>query len=142
MKATSIFASSAGQPLFPACGNGRNNTSKSPPINPGAPSHHSPARLFPAPTKIFFLSGTLRASWSRLPAKEFITHFAQESSLQVRLRKLSTAKIDNQHSANSLVPPRRYIAEDSGSIDWRALRFYLLASVRSLSVQRELIPQS
>ena len=74
--------------------------------------------------------------------KEFITHFAQESSLQLRLRKSSVAQIDKSHFANSLVPPPKCIGEDSGSIDWRALRFYLLASVRSSSVQRKLIPQS
>src|SRR5947208_14985869 len=142
MNRSSIVASSAGPPLFAHCGNGHNAPPKSPLIKPGALSHRLPSRLFRARKKIFFLSVTLPASWSRLLAKESITHFAQESSPQVRLRKSSAAKIDNSHFANSLVPPPKCIGEDSGSIDWRAPRLYLLASVRSLSVQRELIPQS
>src|SRR5207248_8737815 len=120
------------------CSSDLHNASlKSPPTNPGAPSHRSLVRLFPALTKIFFLSATLPASWSRLLAKESITRFAQESSLRVRLRKSSAARIDNWHSANSLVPLPKCIGVDCGSIDWRALRFYLLASVRCLSAQRD-----
>jgi len=69
--------------------------SKSPPISPGAPSLRSHVRPFPAHMKIFFLSATPPAWWSRLPAKEFIMHSARENSQQTPLQKSSEAKIDN-----------------------------------------------
>ena len=86
-KTSLIFASWECRRRFPDCGNGRKAISKSPPINPGAPSRRLSVRPFPAHMKIFFLSATPPASWSRLPAKEFIMHSARENSQQRRLRK-------------------------------------------------------
>src|SRR5438132_855315 len=92
---------------------------------------------FLARTSVCFSSATQPVSWSRLPAKEFITPFARENWPQRRSLKLIGAKTANQLCVNSLALAPKCIVEDSGSIGWRVPQFCRLVWGRFLFMRRK-----